>query len=106
MAIGDFESFDVQGGITFNPQLFKVNTNDINMYLKEEINETVELIVKVFYPAKAKRDHNKYVVKKQDIFENCRKAYLCEKRAYERFIPNSSLTTFILHKNLNMGDSL
>ena len=41
IAFGDFKSIDVQSGITFNSQLFKVNTNDVNMYLKEEIDETV-----------------------------------------------------------------
>ena len=87
-ALGNFKSIDVQSGVTFNSQLFKVESKDVRIYLREDIDEAVELNVKVFDPAKAKRDHNKYMIKKQDIFENCRRAYLCEKRAYERLVPN------------------
>ena len=88
IALGEFKRIDVQSGVTFNSQLFKVNSKDVKMYLKEDIDETVELIVKVFDPANAKRNHNKYVIKKHDMFDNCRRAYLCEKRAYERLLPN------------------
>ena len=89
ISLDNFKSIDVQSGVTFNSQLFKVNSKDVKMYLKEEIDETVELIVKVLDPAKAKRDHNKYVIKKHDIFDNCRSAYLCERRqAYELLLPN------------------
>ncbi|CAG86581.2 DEHA2D00352p [Debaryomyces hansenii CBS767] len=88
IGLGEFKRIDVQSGVTFNSQLFKVNSKDVKMYLKEDIDETVELVVKVFDPAKAKRDHNKYVIKKHDMFDNCRRAYLCEKRAYERLLLN------------------
>ena len=67
IALGEFKRIDVQSGVTFNSQLFKVNSKDVKMYLKEDIYETVELIVKVFDPAKEKRDHNKYVIKKHVI---------------------------------------
>lgn len=69
IALGDFESIDAQSGVTSNSYVFKVTIHDVKMYLKEDIDETVELIVEVFNPAKAQRDHNKYVVKKQDVFQ-------------------------------------
>jgi hypothetical protein len=57
---GDFESIGLRSGVRFNSQFFKVNSKDVEMYLKEDIDATVELIVKLFDPCKAKRDHNKY----------------------------------------------
>lgn len=72
--LGPFKCNDVQSVFTFNSQIFKVQTKDVKKFIKE-IDKTVQLVVKVFDPVKAKRDHNNHVVKKQDMFENCRKAY-------------------------------
>jgi hypothetical protein len=63
-----------------------VSTKDVIEYLKEDVDVADQLIVKVFDPIKAKRDHDSYAVRKTDIFDKSRRAYLCEKTAYFRRI--------------------
>lgn len=100
IALGNFEGVDAQSGVSLNSQVFQVETKDVKMYLKKDIDVTFVLIVGVFGPAKTKRDHNDYVIKKQDIFENCQRAYLCEKHAYEKLVPNfKSNSAYITQKS-------
>lgn len=48
IALGDFERIYVQSGVMFSSQLFSVKSKDVKLYLKEDIDETDELNVKVF----------------------------------------------------------
>lgn len=41
---------------------FQIYDEELSMCLGEDINEAVELIVKVFVPAKAKNDHINYLM--------------------------------------------
>ena len=88
IGLGNFDDIDVQSGFTFNSQIFKVNTKYVTEFLKGNISEHDQFIVKVFDPIKAKRDHKDYRDKQTDIFEACRRAYLCEKLAYENLSNN------------------
>ena len=87
IGLGNFDDIDVQSGFTFNTQLFKVNTKNLMDFLRG-FNDHNQLIVKVFDPIKAKRDHKDYQDKQTDIFGACRRAYLCEKLAYEKLSNN------------------
>ena len=103
IGLGAFADIDVQSGFTFNSQLFKVNTIDLIGYLKEDIGVTDQLIVKVFDPIKAKRDHDSYTVSKTDIFDKSRRAYLCEKTAYERLISNDKFNSTYIDQECVFG---
>ena len=87
IGLGNFKEIDVQSGFTFNTQLFKVNRKNVMDFLRGG-NDHYQLIVKVFDPIKAKRDHRDYQDKQTDIFGACRRAYLCEKLAYEKLSNN------------------
>ena len=82
IALGSFDEIDVQCGFTFNSQLFKVNKEDIEAFFIKPFDGD-QFIVKVFDPIKAKRDHKNYRTERTDTYDTCRKAYLCEKLAYE-----------------------
>lgn len=72
--LGNFADIDVQSGFTFNAQLFKVDFRYLMPYLIESIDVTDQLIVKVFDPVKAKRDHNDYEVHRPALFDKSRRA--------------------------------
>ncbi len=103
IALGDFKNIDVQSGFTFNSQLFKVSTKNVIEYLKEVVDVADELIVKVFDPIKAKRDHDSYTVRETDIFDKSRGAYLCEKAAYEKLISNLKFNSIYIDQQCVFG---
>lgn len=70
IGLGDFADIDVQSGFTFNSQLFKVNSKYVIEYLNEYVDVADQLIVKVFDPVKAKRDHDSYTVGKLKVLTN------------------------------------
>lgn len=81
IALTSVNEINVGCGFTF--KLFKVNKKGVEVLFKKPINGHDQLIVKVFDPVKAKRDHKNYRAERTDMFNTCRKAYLCEKLAYE-----------------------
>ena len=91
ISLENFDKIDVQSGFSFNSQLFKVDIKEVKHYLRENIGIGDKFIVKVFDPIKAKRKHDNYTVEKTDIFGKCRRAYLCEKTAYEKLIYNHNV---------------
>lgn len=96
ISLGKFEKIDVQSGFSFNSQLFKVEIKEVKDYLRENIGIGDKLIVKVFDPIKAKRKHDSYRADKTNIFGKCRRAYLCEKTAYEKLITNLKFNSIFI----------
>ena len=103
ISLGKFEKIDVQSGFSFNSQLFKVDIKEVKDYLRENIGIGDKLIVKVFDPIKAKRKHDSYTVDKTDIFGKCRRAYLCEKTAYEKLITNLKFNSIYIDQQCVFG---
>ncbi|CUM48546.1 unnamed protein product [Debaryomyces tyrocola] len=103
ISLGEFAAIDVQSGFTFNSQLFKVSTKDVIGYLKEDVDVVDQFIVKVFDPIKAKRDHDSYTISKTAIFGKCRRAYLCEKTAYEKLIANLKFNSIYIDQECVFG---
>jgi len=103
IGLGEFADIDIQSGFTFNSQLFKVSSKDVIEYLKEDINVTHQLIVKVFDPIKAKRDHDSYTVSRTGIFDKSRRAYLCEKIAYEMLMSNDKFNSTYIDQECVFG---
>lgn len=101
--LGNFADIDVQSGFTFNSQLFKVDSSYLMPYLTESIYVTDQLIVKVFYPVKANRDHNDYEVHRPTLFDKSRRACLCEKTAYEMLISNNKFNNIYVNQNCVFG---
>ena len=103
ISLGKFDKIDVQSGFSFNSQLFKVDIKEVKHYLRENIGIGDKLIVKVFDPIKAKRKHDNYTVDKTDIFGKCRRAYLCEKTAYEKLILNPKFNSIYIDQKCVFG---
>ena len=103
ISLGEFADIDVQSGFTFNSQLFKVSTEDLIQYVKKDVSVRDKLIVKVFDPIKAKRDHDSYTVSKTDIFDKSRRAYLCEKTAYEKLLYNKKFNSIYIDQDCVFG---
>ena len=103
ISLGKFDKIDVQSGFSFNSQLFKVDIKEVKDYLRENIGIGDKLIVKVFDPIKAKRKHDSYTVDKTDIFGKCRRAYLCEKTAYEKLITNLKFNSIYIDQQCVFG---
>ena len=103
ISLGKFDKIDVQSGFSFNSQLFKVDIKEVKDYLRENIGIGDKLIVKVFDPIKAKRKHDSYTVDKTDIFGKCRRAYLCEKTAYEKLITNLKFNSIYIDQKCVFG---
>lgn len=103
ISLGDFNEIDVQTGMTFNSQLFKVNIEDVRKYLKQTVQKDEKLIVKVFDPIKAKRDHDSYRISKGDIKKKCREAYLREMAAYEKLLPFQNFNSIYIDQKCVFG---
>ena len=103
ISLEKFDKIDVQSGFSFNSQLFKVDIKEVKHYLRENIEIGDKFIVKVFDPIKAKRAHDSYTVDKIDIFGKCRRAYLCEKTAYEKLITNPKFNSIYIDQKCVFG---
>ena len=103
ISLEEFDKIDVQSGFSFNSQLFKVDIKEVKDYLRENVGIGDELVVKVFDPIKVKRKHDSYTVDKTDIFGKCRRAYLCEKTAYEKLITNLKFNSIYIDQKCVFG---
>lgn len=102
--LGDFADIDVQCGFKFNSQLFKVKTQDVLPYLKEDVSVTEQLIVKVYDPIKARRDYDSDDrFEKTILFDHLRKVYEREKKAYETLMSNEKFNSIYIDQEQVFG---
>lgn len=111
--LGKFTDIDVHSGFTFYTQMFKVNKCDVEKYLYEPLHPDDQLVVKVFDPFKAKRDHEE---DEDDVDEEgesrseymgideiCINYYLSELSNYERLIENPNFNSVYIKQGRLFG---